>query len=148
MINRFYASTFAFTLLCEPLGFEDGVGFWGGSEVLDAAGTTIAKGKYYEPDLVVAEVNPKSRVASGSCAAPPRRGSRPDDQRARTDPRAAGHAGPRRGGGAEPGAGRAPEKRKRRVARKPSGRVRRERRGAIPANTSLLRADPRRLPEG
>ena len=60
MTNRFYASTFAFTLAyANRVGFEDGVGFWGGSEVLDAAGTTIAKGKYYEPDLIVAEVNPK-----------------------------------------------------------------------------------------
>lgn len=60
MINRFYATTFAFTLAyANRVGFEDGVGFWGGSEVLDAAGATIAKAKYYEPDLVVAEVNPK-----------------------------------------------------------------------------------------
>ncbi|MGH7804383.1 MAG: nitrilase-related carbon-nitrogen hydrolase [Candidatus Binatia bacterium] len=60
MINRFYATTFAFTLAyANRVGFEDGVGFWGGSEVLDAAGATIAKAKYYEPDLIVAEVNPK-----------------------------------------------------------------------------------------
>ena len=60
MINRFYASTFAFTLAyANRVGFEDGVGFWGGSEVLDAAGERIAKAKYYETDLVVAEVNPK-----------------------------------------------------------------------------------------
>ena len=60
MMNRFYATTFSVSLVyANRVGFEDGVGFWGGSEILDAAGQRLAKGRYYEPDLVVAEVNPK-----------------------------------------------------------------------------------------
>ena len=60
MINRFYASTFALSLVyTNRVGFEDGVGFWGGSEILDAAGERVAKAKYYEPALVVGEIQPK-----------------------------------------------------------------------------------------
>lgn len=60
MINPFYATTFSFALAyANRVGFEDGVGFWGGSEILDAAGERIAKARYYEPDLVVAEVSAK-----------------------------------------------------------------------------------------
>lgn len=60
MINRFYASTFSLSLVyANRAGFEDGVGFWGGSEILDAAGDRLAKGRYYEPDLIVAEIQPK-----------------------------------------------------------------------------------------
>ncbi len=60
MINRFYASTFALSLVyANRVGFEDGIGFWGGSEILDAAGQRLAKARYYEPDLVVAEIQPK-----------------------------------------------------------------------------------------
>lgn len=60
MINRFYATTFAVSLVySNRVGFEDGVGFWGGSEILDAAGEHIAKARYYEPDLAVGEIEPK-----------------------------------------------------------------------------------------
>ena len=60
MINRFYASTFSVSLVyANRVGFEDGIGFWGGSEILDAAGERIAKARYYEPDLVVGEIRPK-----------------------------------------------------------------------------------------
>ena len=60
MINRFYTSTFSLSLVySNRVGFEDGVGFWGGSEILDAAGKCLAKAKYYEPDLIFAEIHPK-----------------------------------------------------------------------------------------
>ncbi len=60
LINRMYAQTFSLAIVhANRVGFEDGVGFWGGSEILDAAGTRLAKGKYYEEDLVAAEVNLK-----------------------------------------------------------------------------------------
>ncbi len=60
MINRFYASTFSLSLVyANRVGFEDGVGFWGGSEILDAAGGRLAKARYYEPDLIFAEIQPK-----------------------------------------------------------------------------------------
>ena len=49
-------------------GFEDGVGFWGGSEILDPSGVRLAKAKYYEPDLITAEINlqaaRRQRIAS------------------------------------------------------------------------------------
>ncbi|MGH7899444.1 MAG: nitrilase-related carbon-nitrogen hydrolase, partial [Candidatus Binatia bacterium] len=69
LINRFYAATFSLSLVyANRVGFEDGIGFWGGSEILDAGGERIAKARYYEPDLVVAEIQPKvarrSRVAA------------------------------------------------------------------------------------
>jgi predicted amidohydrolase len=60
MINRFYAATFSLSLVyANRVGFEDGIGFWGGSEILDAAGERVAKAKYYEPDLVVGELGSK-----------------------------------------------------------------------------------------
>ena len=68
-INRFYTSTFSLSMVyANRVGFEDGVGFWGGSEILDAAGGTTARSALYEPDLVVAEIDPRvarrRRVAS------------------------------------------------------------------------------------
>jgi predicted amidohydrolase len=60
LINRFYASTFSLSLVyANRVGFEDGVGFWGGSEVRDASGECMAKARYYDPDLIVAEIRPK-----------------------------------------------------------------------------------------
>ena len=57
LINRAYAETFSlFVIYGNRVGFEDGVGFWGGSELLDPAGRRIAKGKYYDEDFIVGEV--------------------------------------------------------------------------------------------
>jgi predicted amidohydrolase len=69
MINSMYAQTFSIFLVhANRVGFEDGVGFWGGSEILDPAGNRLAKAKYYEADLIAAEINLKAarrqRVAS------------------------------------------------------------------------------------
>jgi predicted amidohydrolase len=60
LINRFYSSTFSLSLVyANRAGFEDGLGFWGGSEILDASGECMAKARYYEPDLILAEIHPK-----------------------------------------------------------------------------------------
>ncbi|MFQ5903665.1 MAG: nitrilase-related carbon-nitrogen hydrolase [Candidatus Binatia bacterium] len=57
MINRAYAETFnLFMVFGNRTGFEDGVGFWGGSEILDPFGQKIAKAKYYDEDFIVGEV--------------------------------------------------------------------------------------------
>ena len=57
MINRAYAETFSlFMIHGNRVGFEDGVGFWGGSEVLDPFGHRVAKAKYYDEDFIIAEV--------------------------------------------------------------------------------------------
>lgn len=58
LINRSYTETFGlFLVYANRVGFEDGVGFWGGSEILDPFGKRLAKGKYYEEDLITAELS-------------------------------------------------------------------------------------------
>ena len=57
MINRAYAETYSlFMIYGNRCGFEDGVGFWGGSEIVDPFGERIAKAKYYDEDFLLAEV--------------------------------------------------------------------------------------------
>ena len=57
-LNRVYAETFGvFVIYANRVGFEDGVGFWGGSEVIDPFGRCIAKGRYYEEDFVTADIS-------------------------------------------------------------------------------------------
>jgi NAD+ synthase (glutamine-hydrolysing) len=41
------------------VGYEDGVCFWGGSEVVDASGRTTAEACELEPGMIVAEVDPR-----------------------------------------------------------------------------------------
>jgi predicted amidohydrolase len=58
LINRMYAETFSlFLIYANRVGFEDGVGFWGGSEILDPFGRRLAKAKYYEEDFIIAELS-------------------------------------------------------------------------------------------
>ena len=57
MINRAYTETFSlFMIYGNRCGFEDGVGFWGGSEIVDPFGQRIAKAKYYDEDFITADV--------------------------------------------------------------------------------------------
>jgi len=57
LINRAYAETFSLYIVYgNRTGFEDGVGFWGGSEILDPFGQSIAKAKYYEEDFITGDV--------------------------------------------------------------------------------------------
>ena len=57
LLNRTYAQTFGlFLIYGNRVGFEDGVGFWGGSEILDPFGQRIGKAKYYEEDFIIGEV--------------------------------------------------------------------------------------------
>jgi predicted amidohydrolase len=69
LVNRMYAETFGmFLVYANRVGFEDGVGFWGGSEILDPFGRRLAKGKYYEEDFISAELSldavRRKRIAS------------------------------------------------------------------------------------
>ncbi len=58
LINRTYAQTFGlFMVFGNRVGFEDGVGFWGGSEILDPFGQRIVKAKYYEEDFISGQVS-------------------------------------------------------------------------------------------
>jgi len=45
-----------FLVYANRVGFEDGVGFWGGSEIVTPSGEVLARAAYYEPDMIVAEV--------------------------------------------------------------------------------------------
>ncbi len=57
-INRVYAESFGlFVIQANRVGFEDGVGFWGGSEIVAPSGERLVKARYYEEDIVAAELN-------------------------------------------------------------------------------------------
>jgi len=60
-LNAVYAQTFSlFIVYANRVGFEDGVGFWGGSEIVDPNGVRLAKAKYYDEDLIAAQINLKT----------------------------------------------------------------------------------------
>jgi predicted amidohydrolase len=46
-----------FTVFCNRVGYEDGVNFWGGSEVIDPFGNVAALGKFFDEDLVFADID-------------------------------------------------------------------------------------------
>jgi predicted amidohydrolase len=57
LLNAMYAQTFAVHVVyANRVGFEDGVGFWGGSEIVAPNGERLAKARYYEEDLLVADL--------------------------------------------------------------------------------------------
>ena len=61
MINRAYAETYSvFMIYGNRCGFEDGVGFWGGSEIVDPFGQRLAKAGYYDEDFLIADVSLES----------------------------------------------------------------------------------------
>lgn len=51
---RILSSYFVF---CNRVGFEDGVNFWGGSEIVDPFGNVIAAAKLFDEDIIYAEIN-------------------------------------------------------------------------------------------
>lgn len=58
LITRSYAETFGmFVVHSNRVGFEDGVGFWGGSGILDPFGHTVCKADYYDEAFVCGEVS-------------------------------------------------------------------------------------------
>jgi predicted amidohydrolase len=44
-------------LYCNRVGYEDGINFWGGSEAVAPCGTSIARGKLMDEDLLYAAIN-------------------------------------------------------------------------------------------
>jgi predicted amidohydrolase len=46
-----------YTVFCNRVGYEDGVNFWGGSEVVDPFGNVAALGKFFDEDLVIADID-------------------------------------------------------------------------------------------
>jgi predicted amidohydrolase len=62
-INREHHAAYARLLGCyvvfvNRVGVEDGVNFWGGSEVVAPSGETVALAKFFEEDLVIAAIDP------------------------------------------------------------------------------------------
>ena len=47
----------SYIIFCNRVGYEDGVNFWGGSEVVAPSGDVVASAKLFDEDLVVAEVD-------------------------------------------------------------------------------------------
>jgi predicted amidohydrolase len=41
-------------LYCNRVGYEDGINFWGGSEVIDPDGSVVARGALLDEDFVTA----------------------------------------------------------------------------------------------
>ncbi len=57
-LHRAYARLLSSVVVfCNRVGFEDGVNFWGGSEIVDPSGVSIVQGKLFDEDLVVAEID-------------------------------------------------------------------------------------------
>lgn len=57
-MNRFYSDLHGYYwIFANRVGFEDGVGFWGGSEIIDPAGKPDLKLPYFEEDLQTAEIS-------------------------------------------------------------------------------------------
>lgn len=57
-VAQAYASLFTtFVANVGRVGFEDGLGFWGGSVVFDPHGELVARGPYHEESLFVADLN-------------------------------------------------------------------------------------------
>jgi len=68
-LNAITAESYGmFLVYANRVGFEDGIGFWGGSEILGPGGEVLARARYYEPDMIVAEIAPaaarRKRVAA------------------------------------------------------------------------------------
>ncbi len=64
IINREHHAAYARLLGCyvifvNRVGVEDGVNFWGGSEIVAPSGETIDRGAFFEEDLIVADIDPE-----------------------------------------------------------------------------------------
>ena len=59
LMDVFYAQYLTlYVVFVNRVGNEDGIGFWGGSEVVAPDGTVVARGAEFEEDLVIAEIDP------------------------------------------------------------------------------------------
>ena len=47
----------SYMIFSNRVGYEDGVNFWGGSEVVDPFGTVIAVAKIFEEDMIYADID-------------------------------------------------------------------------------------------
>lgn len=57
-LNRTSAHLFtSYLIFCNRVGTEDGLMFWGGSEIVDPHGKIVVKAPYFEEDLIVTEID-------------------------------------------------------------------------------------------
>lgn len=58
LMDRFYAQYLTlYVVFANRVGHEDGIAFWGGSEVVAPDGTVVARAKEFEEDLLFAEID-------------------------------------------------------------------------------------------
>ena len=77
-MTELYARLYGLNVLfANRVGFEDGIGFWGGSRVVDPFGTELARAPYFEEALVVADLD-LSASARARRLMPLTRDERPD----------------------------------------------------------------------
>lgn len=56
--HRAYARLLStYLVFANRVGVEDGVNFWGGSQIVDPSGNSIAKAKIFEEDLIIANID-------------------------------------------------------------------------------------------
>jgi predicted amidohydrolase len=78
MMDRFYAQYLTvYVVFANRVGLEDGVAFWGGSEVIGPDGTVCARAKEFEEELLVADID-LELVARERARNPLLRDERPD----------------------------------------------------------------------
>ncbi len=59
LMDRFYAQYLTlYIVFANRVGHEDGIGFWGGSEVVAPDGSVIARAAEFEEELLLAEIDP------------------------------------------------------------------------------------------
>lgn len=59
LMNRFYAQYLTlYVVYANRVGHEDGIAFWGGSEVVAPDGTVVARAAEFDEELLVADVEP------------------------------------------------------------------------------------------
>jgi len=57
--HRAYARLLStYLIFCNRVGFEDGVNFWGGSEIIAPNGDSIVQAKLFDEDLIFADIDP------------------------------------------------------------------------------------------
>ena len=56
--HRSYARLLSsYMIFCNRVGFEDGVNFWGGSEIVDPFGNVSKVAKFFDEDLVICDID-------------------------------------------------------------------------------------------
>lgn len=78
LMDQFYAQYLTvYVVFANRVGHEDGVGFWGGSEVVAPDGTVVARAAEFEEALLIADLDP-ALVARERARNPILRDERPD----------------------------------------------------------------------